>query len=183
MEKCYSQYTAYWSEKQSKSTIVSFVLLNHCVSSCPQILILINYQARTFFFALCCRLRHKQRATSCNNASLASGISDGSLSSAQSAAAMMGASNNPWIECFIKGEWIFEKRFFSTHLVYESRKSSLLRKLWSEARWNESYNDLELRQKESCISGQGQLLWKRSSQIDMNDMFWLEYDDYTWLDY
>ena len=33
---------------------------------------------------------------------------------------------------------------FSTHLIYESRKSSLLRKLWSEACWNGSYNDLEL---------------------------------------
>ncbi len=31
---------------------------------------------------------------------------------------MMGGNNNPWIECFIKGEWIFEKRFLLYSLGY-----------------------------------------------------------------
>lgn len=41
-----------------------------------------------------------------------------SLSPEQSAAATMGGNNNPWIECFIKGEWIFEKRFLLYSLGY-----------------------------------------------------------------
>jgi len=123
-----------------------------------------TYQLSSKNFFLCSLLPFTAQATSNKLQERITCIWNlGSLSSAQSAAAMMGVSNNPWIECFIKGEWIFEKLSLLT-LYTRAVK----------ARYCES---CEVKPVEmgattiwSCISGQGRLLWKRSSQIDMNDM-------------